>query len=184
MNGKKVGYTRVSSHGQNTERQLDGVKLDKVFTEKISGKSMKRPELEAAMAYLRDGDQLHVHSIDRLARNLRDLLEIIEQLVNNDVSVHFHKENLVFSGDDSPMSRLMLQMMGSFAEFERSLIRERQLEGIAAAQRKGKRFGQPPKLSEEQVAEVRKMAEQRRGKTEIAEYFCISRQTVYNILRS
>ena len=183
MSGKKVGYIRVSSYGQNDERQLDGVKLDKVFREKVSAKTKNRPKLNEAFEYLRDGDELHVHSIDRLARNLNDLLTIVERLTKEDVSVHFHKEGLRFEGNDNPASQLMLQMMGAFAQFERALIKERQAEGIATAKRKGIKFGQPPKLTNEQVTEIHSMAEARYSKTAIAEKFGVSRQTIYNAMK-
>jgi len=183
MSGKKIGYIRVSSYGQNDERQLDGIELDKVFKEKVSAQTKNRPRLMEALEYLRDGDELHVHSIDRLARNLTDLLAIVEKLVKEEVSIHFHKERLVFNGDDNPMSQLMLQMMGAVAQFERALIRERQAEGIANAKRKGKRFGQPPKLTEEELADLHLMAKKRYSKTAIAEHFGVSRQTVYNALK-
>jgi DNA invertase Pin-like site-specific DNA recombinase len=182
MNGQRIGYIRVSSVGQNDDRQLDGVDLDEVFKEKLSAKTVKRPELQAALKYVRKGDQLHVHSIDRLARNLSDLLSIVTDLTERGVSVHFYKEGLTFNGDDNPMSKLMLQMMGAVAEFERSLIRERQAEGIAAAIKKGKKFGQPPKLLPIQIQEVREMVNERFSKTVIANKFGVSRQTIYNVL--
>lgn len=184
MSGHRVGYIRVSSVGQSTERQLEGMKLDKTFEEKISAKDRKRPILKECLEYLRLGDELHVHSIDRLARNLVDLQQIITNLNEKGVSVHFLKEGLNFSGTDNPMNKLMLQMMGAFAEFERNLIHERQAEGIAAAKRKGIKFGKAPKLSIDQIAEVRCMAADRYNKTEIAKKFNVSRQTIYNALNS
>lgn len=137
MIGQKVGYIRVSSVGQNTERQLEGEDLDRVFEEKISAKNANRPVLQDCMSYLRQGDQLHVHSIDRLARNLVDLQNIISTLNGIGVSVHFQKEGLHFTGADNPINKLMLQMMGAFAEFEGNLIHERQAEGIANAKKRG-----------------------------------------------
>ncbi|WP_028581401.1 recombinase family protein [Desulfogranum japonicum] len=182
MVGAKIGYIRVSSIGQNTERQLEGVELAKTFTEKISAKSKDRPVLNDCLDYLREGDELHVHSIDRLARNLADLQHMIGDLQARDITVYFHKENLVFSGEENPMSKLMMQMMGAFAEFERNLIKERQAEGIAAAKKKGVRFGKAPKLTPDQVAEVKAMATEKYNKTEIAKKFGVSRQTIYNVL--
>lgn len=133
----KVGYIRVSSVDQNTERQLDGVALDKVFTEKVSGATTDRPQLQAMLEYVREGDTILVHSIDRLARSLVDLLKLVEDLTNRGIHIHFAKEKLEFTGDDSPMQKLMLKMMGSFAEFEREMIKERQREGIAKAKERG-----------------------------------------------
>lgn len=183
MSGHKVGYIRVSSIGQNTERQLDGLELDRTFTEKISAKTRKRPVLEECLAYLRDGDQLHVHSIDRLARNLVDLQNIITGLNDKGVSVHFQKEGLSFTGADNPMNKLMLQMMGAFAEFERNLIHERQAEGIANAKKRGVKFGKAAKLTPDQVEEVKALVTERYSKTGLAARFGVSRQTIYNVLR-
>lgn len=133
----QVGYVRVSSVDQNTDRQLDGVQLDKVFTDKVSGATTDRPQLLAMLDYVREGDCIVVHSIDRLARSLADLLSLVESLTAKGVAIRFHKEQLHFTGEHSPMQKLMLSMMGSFAEFERSMIKERQAEGIAKAKAKG-----------------------------------------------
>ncbi len=184
MSGQRVGYIRVSSIGQNSERQLADVKVDKIFEEKVSAKNRNRPVLLKCLEYLREGDQLHIHSIDRLARNLVDLQDIITQLNKKGVSVHFHKEGLDFTGNDNPMNRLMLQMMGAFAEFERNLIRERQAEGIAGAKKRGVKFGKTPALTPEQIEEVKAMVADRYSKTEIAKKFGVSRQTIYNVLKS
>src|SRR6201993_3852860 len=120
--GKRIGYVRVSSLDQNELRQLDGIEVDKKFTDKASGKDMNRPQLKAALEYLRDGDVLVVHSMDRLARNITDLLHTVETLNKRGVVVEFVKEHLTFTGDDSPMSKLMLTVMGGVAEFERAMI--------------------------------------------------------------
>ncbi|WP_278958297.1 recombinase family protein [Aquipseudomonas alcaligenes] len=133
----QVGYVRVSSVDQNTDRQLDGIALDKVFTDKVSGATTERPQLLAMLDYVREGDCIVVHSIDRLARSLADLLSLVESLTAKGVAIRFHKEQLHFTGEHSPMQKLMLSMMGSFAEFERSMIKERQAEGIAKAKAKG-----------------------------------------------
>lgn len=183
MSGHKIGYIRVSSIGQNVGRQLDGIKLDRRFEEKVSAKTKKRPILSECLDYVREGDELHVHSIDRLARNLVDLQTIISSLNEKGVSVHFHKENLVFTGADNPMNKLMLQMMGAFAEFERNLIHERQAEGIASAKKKGIKFGKAPKLTPDQVLEVKQLVADRYSKIEIAKRFNVSRQTIYNVLQ-
>lgn len=182
LNGHNVGYVRVSSYGQKLDRQLDGVELDKVFTEKASAKDAKRPILNDCIGYLREGDILHVHSIDRLARNLIDLQTIINELNSKGVSVKFHKENLVFTGDDNPMSKLMLQMMGAFAEFERNLIKERQMEGIKAAQKKGVRFGRQKILDDNQINEIKERVAQGEQKKALAIEYGISRQTLYTAI--
>lgn len=183
MNGQQVGYIRVSSIGQNTARQLDGVKLDEVFEDKISGKDTNRPALTSCLKHCRKGDTLHVHSMDRLARNLDDLRRIVKELTGRGVAVKFHKEGLTFTGDDTPMATMLLSLMGAVAEFERSMIRERQLEGIAVAKAKGDVYkGRKPSLSAEQVAELRRRVAAGENKAELARQFKISRASVYNHL--
>jgi DNA invertase Pin-like site-specific DNA recombinase len=180
---QNIGYIRVSSIGQNTERQLADVKLDRVFTDKASGKDANRPELTNCLNYLRAGDMLHVHSIDRLARNLKSLQNIIEALTKKGVAVRFYKENLTFdAGSAAPMQTLMLQMLGAFAEFERTLIKERQREGIAAAKAQGKKLGAPPKLTPEQVAQIKARIEQKEDKSKVAKDYGISRPTLYKLI--
>ena len=151
--GKRVGYIRVSSLDQNTARQLEGAELDKTFLDKASGKDVKRPQLQAALEYLRDGDVLVVHSMDRLARNLVDLRTMVEALTGRGVRVQFVKENLIFTGDDTSAAKLLLNVMGAVAEFERSLLKERQREGIAIAKKAGVYKGRKPSLTPERVRE-------------------------------
>lgn len=156
MAGADVGYIRVSSADQNLGRQLDGVILDKVFEDKVSGGGRDRPGLKACLDYLREGDTLHVHSIDRLARNLIDLQQIVDTLVGQGVRVEFHKEGMVFDGSSAdPLKKLLFQMLGSFAEFERSLIRERQREGLEQAKAAGKRLGRPKRADDETIARIK-----------------------------
>jgi DNA invertase Pin-like site-specific DNA recombinase len=116
--GKRVGYVRISSLDQNELRQLDGIELNKTFMDKASGKDTSRPQLQACLEYLRDGDVLLVHSMDRLARNLDDLRRIVKDLTHRGVQVQFMKEQLVFNDEDSAMSRLLLSVMGAFAELK------------------------------------------------------------------
>ena len=183
MSGQQVGYIRVSSYDQNTSRQLEGVELGKIFEEKVSAKNTDRPQLQACLEYLREGDTLHVHSIDRLARNLVDLQELVGRLTSKGVSVRFHKESLVFTGQDDAIARLTLQMMGAFAEFERAMIKERQREGIAKAKAEGRCLGRKAKLGPDQVAEIRDKLSIGVSKKAIAEELGISRQTLYVALR-
>jgi len=181
---QQVGYIRVSSLDQNTDRQLDGIELDKAFTDKASGKDTKRPQLQAAMEYLREGDTLVVHSMDRLARNLVDLRQIVQNLTQRGVKVRFVKESLEFNGEnDSAMSTLLLNMLGAVAEFERSMIRERQAEGIAKAKAKGVYRGRKPKLEPEQVAYMKAKVAAGEPKAVIARHLGISRETLYGYLR-
>lgn len=147
----KVGYVRVSSVDQNTERQLDGLTLDKVYTDKASGKDTDRPQLQAMLEYVREGDCIVVHSIDRLARSLADLLSLVQELNTKGVHVQFIKENLLFTGDDNPTQHLMLSMMGAVAQFERSMIKERQREGIAKAKAKGVYTGRTKSVDDEAI---------------------------------
>ena len=182
-NGKKIGYVRVSSADQNPERQLIGLPLDKVFTDKVSGKDINRPQLQAAREYLRDGDRLYVHSLDRLARNLVDLKTIVTELTARGVVVVFLKEHLEFSNGEDAMSNLLLSVMGAFAEFERALIRERQREGIALAKNRGVYKGRKPSLTECQIADLRNRAFAGEKKAALARAFGISRETVYQYLK-
>lgn len=177
-----VGYIRVSSETQNTDRQLDGVALDKTFEDKASGKSTERTALATCLDYLREGDRLHVHSMDRLARNLVDLQHLVLDLTAQGITVKFHKENLEFTGEDCPMATLMLQIMGAVAQFERALIRERQAEGIKKALAKGIKFGRRPKLDAETRQQVVAMVAAGNQKAKVASHFNISRPTVYKIL--
>ncbi|AUY10349.1 hypothetical protein C3F36_12990 [Aeromonas sp. ASNIH2] len=126
MQGHRIGYVRVSSFDQNPERQLEQTQVSKVFTDKASGKDTQRPQLEALLSFVREGDTVVVHSMDRLARNLDDLRRLVQKLTQRGVRIEFLKEGLVFTGEDSPMANLMLSVMGAFAEFERALIREQQ----------------------------------------------------------
>ena len=177
--GKRVGYVRVSSVDQNTGRQLDGLQLDKTFTDKASGKDVKRPHLQAALEYLRDGDVLVVHSMDRLCRNLDDLRRIVTDLTGRGVQVQFMKEGLLFTGEDSAMSKLLLSVMGAFAEFERALLKERQREGIAIAKKAGVYKGRKPSLTPERAKELRKRVAAGEKKAALAREFGISRETLY-----
>jgi DNA invertase Pin-like site-specific DNA recombinase len=133
----QVAYRRVSSSDQNTARQLDGQTFDEVFEDKVSGATTERPALQDMLRFVRKGDEVHVHSIDRLARSLEDLLSLVKGLIAKGVSVRFHKEQLLFTGEANPMQELMLSLLGSVAQFERSMIRERQREGIAKAKESG-----------------------------------------------
>ena len=119
--------------------------------DKTSGKDMDRPEFQACLRTLQAGDMLHVHSIDRLTRSLQDLLVILEEMADRNITVKFYKENLIFSGESSPFQRLHLQIIGAVAEFERALIRERQREGIALAKQRGKYKGRKKRLTEEEI---------------------------------
>lgn len=175
-----VGYRRVSSLDQNLERQDLG-EVEKVFEEKLSGKSAKdRPALQAMLDYVREGDQVVVWSIDRLARDLRDLQDIIQRLNDDGVTITFLSENLTFSADkEDPLAQLQLHLMGAFAQFERSIIRKRQAEGIAKAKANGKYKGRKPTIDRDKVHELRGEG---LSTYKIAEAMGISRMSVHRIL--
>ncbi len=180
----QVGYVRVSTLAQNAARQLDGVALDRIFEDKASGKDVNRPQLTECLKYLREGDTLNVHSMDRLARNLDDLRRIVRDLTTRGVAVKFEKEALTFTGESSPMANLLLSMLGAVAEFERSIILERQREGIAIAKEGGKYKGRKPSLTLEKIDELRRRANAGEKKTVLAREFGISRETAYSYLRA
>ena len=182
VHGQRVGYIRVSSVGQNPGRQLGGVEVDRVFTDTVSGKSADRPQLQAMLAYVRDGDTVIVHSMDRLARNLDDLRRLVRELTGRGVAVQFVKEQLTFTAEDAPMATLLLSVLGAFAEFERALIRERQLEGIALAKARGAYKGRKPSLTAGEAQTLRARAAAGEPKAGLAREFGISRQTLYSYL--
>jgi DNA invertase Pin-like site-specific DNA recombinase len=183
MSGQRLGYIRVSTIDQNTDRQLDGIAIDRVFVDKASGKDTHRPELENLKQFSRDGDIVIVHSMDRLARNLDDLRQTVRLFNVKGVQIQFIKENLTYSGDDSPLANLLLSVMGAFAEFERSLIKERQREGIVLAKQRGAYAGRKKCLTETQINELRQRIATGEKRAKVARDFKISRQTVYAYLK-
>lgn len=183
MTGKLLGYVRVSSVDQNPERQLDGIFVHKKFIDYVSGKIIKRPQLEQLLEFAREDDTIFVHSMDRLARNVKDLRNIIDHLSGRKIKIHFIKENLTFTGDDSPLANLLLMIMGAIAEFEHSCIRERQLEGIALAKKAGKYKGRKKSLTTEKLDLLKEKMLTRDSKTKIAKELGISRFTLYKYLK-
>jgi DNA invertase Pin-like site-specific DNA recombinase len=181
---QRIGYIRVSTLDQRTERQLEGIEVDRTFTDRASGKDTQRPQLKAALEYARDGDTVLVHSMDRLARNAEDLLRIVRELTGRGVSVEFVRNHLTFSGNAEPMGKLMLTLLAAFGEFERELIRERQREGIAIAKAKGAYKGRKKALASEQQRELVELARSGLPKAELARSYGISRETLYQYLRS
>jgi DNA invertase Pin-like site-specific DNA recombinase len=184
LHGQRIGYTRVSSLDQNPERQLEQIPLDRVFTDQASGRDLRRPELKRLLAFVREGDTVVVHSMDRLARNLDDLRGLVHTLTGRGVCIEFVKERLTFTGEDSPMANLMLSVMGAFAEFERALLRERQREGIALAKQRGAYRGRQKALVDDRIAELRRRAHAGEPKAALAREFGISRETLYQYLRA
>ena len=182
----RIGYKRVSSLDQNTARQLDGVPLDKCFEDFASGKDTARPQLQTALEWAREGDRLVVHSMDRLCRNLGDLRRTVESLTSRGVEVEFIKEGMVFNGDDTPMSKFMLNIMGSFAELERSMILERQREGVALAKKAGRYKGRSPAIRSNngKLAELERLYILSTPVSEMARQTKVSRQTIYSWLKT
>ena len=183
MTGQRIGYVRVSTLDQNPERQLEGIEVDRIFTDKASGKDVHREQLDALMGFARSGDTVIVHSMDRLARNLDDLRRIVQTLTEKNVRIDFVKENLSFTGEDSPMANLMLSVMGAFAEFERALLKERQREGIALAKQRGAYSGRKRSLTDADIIVLKSRVAAGEKKTHIARDLGISRETLYQYLR-
>lgn len=176
----RVGYTRVSSTEQNTARQ-DLPNVEKLFTDKASGGSTDRPALKSMIEFVREGDTVVVWSIDRFARSLIDLQTLVAELNAKGVAVEFISENLVFSAaTDDPFARLQMQLMGAFAEFERTLIRKRQAEGIAKAKTQGVYKGRKPSIDRDEIAQRHANGE---NPTSIARQMGISRPSVYRIVK-
>jgi DNA invertase Pin-like site-specific DNA recombinase len=175
-----IGYRRVSTIDQNLDRQDLG-QVDKTFEEKLSGKSAAdRPALQEMIQYVRDGDSIVVYSIDRLARDLHDLQDVIQTLNDKGVAITFLSERLTFSSDaEDAFAKLQLQMMGAFAEFERNIIRKRQAEGIAKAKAKGIYKGGRKVIDR---GKVHQLKGEGLSTYKIAEAMGISRMSVHRIL--
>jgi DNA invertase Pin-like site-specific DNA recombinase len=192
MAGKKIAYIRVSSEGQNTSRQdqqIEELHVDKVFSEKVSGKNIQdRPQFQMMLEYAREDDIIYCADLSRWGRSLIDIKTTVTSLTSKGVTVKFLKENLTFSNDKlDPMSDLLLGILSSLAEWERAVIKSRQMEGVKIAQEKGiykERCGRKPKLSEEQIEEVKRRVEAGEKKADVAVAFRVSRQTVYNLVTS
>ena len=198
MSGQRVAYVRVSSHDQNPARQLEVVgECDRIFVEKQSGKSTSnRPELANLIQYVRAGDLVVVASMDRLARSVIDLNNIVQQITGDPAehsesaprkgaSIEFLKERLTFTpGHVDPMATFQLNMMGAFAQFERELIRQRQAEGIAAAKKRGVYMGRPPALSADKREQLLAEVAEGKPKSQVAREYGISRATLYRILEA
>lgn len=176
-----IGYIRVSSEGQNIDRQLEGVPLDKRYIDKLSGATKDRPELTACLAYVRSGDTLHIHSIDRLSRSLRDMEELVSGLVKRGVTIKFHSEGLTFTSEENPVSTMMLQLLTTFAQFERSVSKKRQREGIAIAKQKGKHLGRPT-IDYSRRPEAIELSKQGMNISEISRAMKLSRTSIYKLL--
>jgi DNA invertase Pin-like site-specific DNA recombinase len=174
-----IGYRRVSTLDQNLDRQDLG-EVDQLFEERISAKDRERPALAELLRSLRKGDEVRVWSIDRLARDLRDLTDIVSTVTGKEASIRFLSENLQFDpAGASPFAELQLHLMGAFAQFERSIIRQRQAEGIAMAKARGVYKGGKKRLDRKRISALHAEGV---GATEIARRTCASRASVYRVL--
>ncbi|MCC5986027.1 MAG: recombinase family protein [Rhodobacteraceae bacterium] len=176
------GYARVSTEDQSLFAQIDALKeagAERVFQEKKTGKSRQRPELERLLEQLREGDVIVVTKYDRLARSLRDLIDLVELIREKKAGFRSLAEDI---DTTTPTGRLIFHVFGSIAEFERERIVERTKEGLAAAKRRGRVGGRPRSLSEEARQEIIRMRDQdRRPVSEIARTFKVSRATIYRV---
>lgn len=183
-----IGYIRVSTKEQSTLRQLDGVHLDQEpYIDKVSGATKDRPNLTICLLVLRKGDTLHVHSIDRLARNLSDLEAIVKDLLARGVTVRFHTECLTFEGGtDNPFAMFTLQILGAIAQFERRILKARQLEGTEQAKihgtKSGKPWGKKP-LDMSLRPKAIEMLDQGHKIKDISSTLKVSRTSIYKLLK-
>ncbi len=177
-----IGYARVSTDDQSLDSQTDALSVagaEKVFADKISGSRRVRPELDRMLEQLRDGDVVTVTKYDRLARSLKDLLEIVEAIRERGAGFRSLAEDI---DTTTPAGRLVFHVFASIAQFERERISERTREGLQAARKRGRIGGRPPALTEAQKAEVRRMRdEEHRSIAEIARLFAVSERTVRRV---
>lgn len=183
MNGHKgqvVGYARVSAADQNEARQIEAIgEVDRLFSEKVSGKSTDRAQLQEMLAYVREGDTIRVKSPDRLARSTTDLLGMVEQLKAKGVALEFVDNPAL--NTETPQGSFMLTILAAVAELERATIRERQAEGIAIAKAAGK-YERGPKLTSGQIGEARQRVAAGVPKARVARDLGCSRQTLHAAL--
>lgn len=179
----KIGYARVSTSDQSVELQINKLQeagCEKVFHEKVSGANAKRKELGTLLEFVREGDQVHVTRLDRLARSIFDLQAIVKSIEGKGASLVVMNQNVDTS---TSTGKLLFNMLGMMAEFERDLINERAQEGRVAAMKRGVKFGQPKKLDDAKVDEIMALSERGMTKAEIAKIAGISRSSVYNALK-
>jgi DNA invertase Pin-like site-specific DNA recombinase len=178
-------YIRVSTAVQNTDRQLRDVSCDREYLEKVSAKATNRPELQNMLNNLREDDVVNVHELSRLARNTRDLLDIVDQIIDKGASIHFHKENLRFdvSKKDDAFQKLMLTMLVAISSFERDLMLERQREGIAIAKMNDAYKGRKSVFSDEDILAIKKEFDESTNKAELAREHSITRSYLYKLVK-
>lgn len=179
----RLAYLRVSSEDQNDARQRDLSDINEWFVEKVSGKDTERPELQRMLSYLRPGDQVVCWSMDRMCRNLRDMLEVVETITAKGASLEFVTERLTFAGDDDPFARLHLSILSAVAEFERKLILRRQAEGIEKAKQRGIYRGRAPALRTDDLAMLRQRVESGVPVARVARDLGVGRNTAFRALK-
>lgn len=183
MKGQRIGYVRVSTPDQNPDRQLEGIELDRKFIDIASGKTCKRIEFENMMIYIRSGDHLFVHNIDRVARNVVDLVNLVKDLNRKGIVVEFVKEKLLFSPDKNDiMSSFSLHIIGAVAELELGIIKERQREGIAIAKGKGK-YLHKRKIDDALIKEIVEQKNNGTPVAQLAKLHNVTQVTIYNYLK-
>jgi DNA invertase Pin-like site-specific DNA recombinase len=180
----KIGYARVSTEDQLLDLQLNALRVEgckRIFKEKITGASSKRPALQAALKTLRKGDVLVVWKLDRLGRSLRDLIDIVWNLKARQVGFHSLSDSI---DSEQPSGILMFHILGAIAEFDRAMISERTRAGLRAARKRGKRLGRPRAMSDEQIAQAQRMAfVERLSMAEIAASLKVGRTTLWRTLQ-
>lgn len=182
-----IAYKRVSTIHQETNNQLVGMEFDKVFEEKISGKSVdNREQLKSLMEYARSGDIVYFEDFSRAGRNLRDLIEIIHKMTSKGVVLKFRKENLTFGDESNPFNNLLLGVLGSIAEYERTMIVQRIKIGVSRAHAEGKykNSGRKPIFTAEQINELRMKHQQGIKISDLSKIYSTSRVTIYKYLKA
>ena len=181
MSGKRIGYIRVSTLEQNPDRQLQGIELDKKFTEYASARTTIRPQLSLMLDFIREDDIVYLDSIDRLARNVVDLRNLVNVMIEKQVEVVFVKENMRFKSKSCPFSNLMLSTLGAIAEFEIAFARERQREGVLIAQKAGKYKNRKKfvKMTPEKIEILKTEMMTCKTRAQIARELGVSRELVY-----
>ena len=176
-----IGYARVSSYGQSLDVQLEKLNhCDRVFKEKQSGRSTdKREQLALCLDYVRDGDTLVVTKLDRLARSTRDLLNILNSLEKKQVKLNVLDQQIDTS---TPSGRLLVTLLGSIAEFENDLRRDRQMDGISHARKSGVKFGRKKSLTDTQVVEMRQKRTDGLLIKDLMTHYGLSKASVYRAL--
>ncbi|RKD26515.1 resolvase [Ammoniphilus oxalaticus] len=179
-----IGYARVSTGLQNLDLQKDALMqygCEKIFYDKISGAKRQRPGLEETLQYAREGDTIVVWRLDRLGRNMQDLIQIVNTLNERGVGFHSLQENLTMDKSNAT-GQLMFHLFAAFAEFERNLIEERSAAGRAAARARGRLGGRPKKYGSKDIEMMKALIDNGTPIKDVAERWGVSRTTIYRYL--